>query len=181
MKREVEQEIRDEEDLKEELRQESEESINEDFRNFNDRPGDSTYTEAWLNYKQELLRPAGSKEMPNLIHKDLVLSNVKGELPDMNVLAEWIKTSKMFFDVFSKKVIIGKKKSYDGLTYVNVYDNVFDTEFLPITDFLMADVYSKLSMARSNGDHRAAILEVQQNILKTIRKGKEEGEKKWGM
>jgi hypothetical protein len=86
----------------------------------------------------------------------------------------------MFFDVFCKKIPAKTFTDIEGNVQVQ-HLFLFDENFKPITDFLQAHVFGHLNLARSYGDDRQAILEVQQQLLKKLQKSKDEDRKKWGV
>ena len=185
MDKKYKQEMREEAEFKEEIYEESDNSLREDRENATLRSSELMSPEPQFLYKQMRINPDSSADFPSLVDKDVVLANVKGDKPDIEFQREMLGCIQAVRYVFTKKIMVavydkdGKrafKLNNEGVR-VPAYreELVFDEMFLPVDRILQAEYKHDYVASRGIGDDREAKLDITTTLLKRIQKSKEEG------
>lgn len=136
-----------------------------------------------FQYKRMRILPESSSDFEGILDKDFVLSNMAGSKPSLQIKKFEVGTLLLIKSIFVKKQNIplldkeGQQIVMDG-TPVFYEGKVFDEEFAPVSEYVLALIKSELVGSRGMGNDREAILDVTSSLRKTVEKKKAESQNK---
>lgn len=142
-------------------------------------PSDMTPLD-FYQYKKLRIIPDASTDFPGVVDKDVVLSNIKGEHPDLQHSKFVVETIELFQNIFVKEALVpvmdggGNVRCDKEGNALVVKRMVFDDFFNPVIRMLLAGLKFELTGSRAMGKDRESVLDITTSFKKDVVRKKEE-------
>jgi hypothetical protein len=141
----------------------------------------------FYQYKKMRIIPDATADFGGVIDKDMVLSNLGGEKPNLHRINFVVETLELVNNVFVVEKLVQVYDSNNNLIVdekgnpVTVKRMVFDDTFHSIRRHLLASVKCLLTGSRAMGSDREAVLDITTTLKKDIMRKREQEKRRIGL